>query len=281
MGWGWRILDWKPWLLWLAIGIWSQGSHGEDTPLLMGSVAMDVPSAMISRLTPLTNYLSEKTGKKVVFQVSPNLESAVYDLGAGRTQIAYLTPVAYIEAREKFGVLPLAAPLTHGKDTFRLVIVVRQHSNIHSVKDLKGKKFALGDEKALLQQAVVNGAGIRLTELGAYAFLKHYDTIAKAVLRGDFDAGILKDTVAEEYSKSGLRVIHVSPPLAAYLFAVNAKVPKETITLLRNALLSLKPDTQEGRAVLTALDEGYDGFAESTDEKYDPIRKLIAPFRKK
>ena len=277
---GWHILGWKQLLL-LAIGFWSAGVFGQDNPLLMGSVAMDVPSVMVSRLTPLTRYLSDKIGKKVVFQVSPNLESAVYDLGAGRTQIAYLTPVAYIEAHEKFGVLPLAAPLTHGKETFRLVIVVKQDSNIRHVKDLKGKKFALGDEKALLQQAVVCGGGIKLTDLGAYAFLKHYDTIAKAVLRGDFDAGILKDTVAEEYGKLGLRVIHSSPPLSSYLFAVNAKVPKQTVTLLRNAMLSLKPDTPEGRAVLSALDEGYDGFAESTDEKYDSIRKLIAPFRKK
>lgn len=276
----WQMVKWMRSLLLIA-SIWPLMSLGANDTLLMGSVAMDVPSAMVSRLTPLANYLSKKTGKNVVFQVSPNLESAVYDLGAGRTKIAYLTPVAYIEAQEKFGVVPLAAPLTHGKDTFRLVIVVRQDSPIHNVMDLKGKKFALGDEKAVLQQAVVSEGGIKLTDLGAYAFLKHYDTIAKAVLRGDFDAGILKDTVAEEYSKAGLRVIHVSPPLSSYLFAVNAKVPKETVALLRSAMLSLKPDTTEGRAVLSALDEGYDGFTGSTDEKYDAIRKLIAPFRKK
>ena len=120
--------------------------------IYLGSVAMDVPAAMVQRLTPLTNYLSKKTGLKVSFRASPNLGSAVNELGNDQTQIAYLTPVAYIEAHDKFKVKPLVAPLTHGKDTFNLVVAVHQDSNIHSMADLNGKSFALGDEKALLQR---------------------------------------------------------------------------------------------------------------------------------
>ncbi len=69
----------------------------------MGSVAMDVPAEMIRRLTPLSEYISLKTGLNITFRASPNLASAVDDMGAGSTQIAYLTPVAYIEAHEKYG----------------------------------------------------------------------------------------------------------------------------------------------------------------------------------
>ena len=64
--------------------------------LFLGSVAMDAPEAMARRLVPLTRYLSDKTGYRVTFRASPNLGSAVYDLGSGFTQIAYLTPVAYV-----------------------------------------------------------------------------------------------------------------------------------------------------------------------------------------
>ena len=251
------------------------------TDLFLGSVAMDVPAEMVRRLTLLAKYLSSKTGYNVLFRASPNLNSAVEDLGTGNTHLAYLTPVAYIEAHEKYSAAALVSPLTHGKATFNLVIAVRNDSPVKAVQDLRGKTFAFGDEKALLQPAVVMGAGIKLEDFASYAYLKHYDNIAKALLNGDFDAGILKDTIAEKYKLQGLRIIHVSPPLASYLFAASSRLPPETIARLKTALLALKPDTPENQAVLRALDPAYDGFAAAEDKDYQGIRKLIAPLQYK
>ena len=248
--------------------------------LYLGSVAMDVPAAMVQRLTPLTAYLSKKTGLKVSFRASPNLGSAVNELGKDVTQIAYLTPVAYIEAQDKYKAKPLVSPLTHGKSTFNLVVAVHQDSNIQNMTDLIGKSFALGDEKALLQRAVVVNGGVSLQQFSRFGFLKHYDNIAKAVLNKDFDAGILKDSSYEKFAAQGLRKIHTSPPLSAYLFAVNEKVPAETANKLRAAFLALKTDNAEGKEVLKALDLAYDGFVSVEDKDYDEVRKLIAPFQK-
>jgi len=247
--------------------------------IYLGSVAMDVPAAMVQRLTPLTAYLSKKTGVKISFRASPNLGSAVNELGKDFTQIAYLTPVAFVEAHDKYRARALVSPLTHGKDTFNLVVAVRQDSPIQTMADLKGKSFALGDEKALLQRAVVVGGGIKLEEFSKYSFLKHYDNIAKAVINKDFDAGILKDTSFEKYASQGLRKIHTSPPLSSYLFAVSERLPAETVKKLRAAFLDLKSDTAEGKAILKELDPAYDGFVVAEDKDYDTIRKLIAPFQ--
>jgi phosphonate transport system substrate-binding protein len=247
--------------------------------LYLGSVAMDVPAAMVQRMAPLTQYLTKKTGIKVTFRASPNLGSAVHELGKDFTQIAYLTPVAYIEAHDKYRARPLVSPLTHGKDTFTLVVAVKQDSPIKTMADLKGKSFAFGDEKALLQRAVVVNAGVALTDFSRFGFLKHYDNIAKAVLNNDFDAGILKDTIYEDFTAKGLRKIHTSPPLSSYLFAVSEQVPPKTAEALRAAFLQLKANTPEGKAVLKELDQGYDGFIAAEDKDYDQVRKLIAPFQ--
>jgi len=255
-------------------------AHAQEE-IALGSVAMDVPAAMVQRLKPLTTYLSNKTGLKVNFRASPNLGSAVNELGKDQTQIAYLTPVAYIEAYDKYKAKALVAPLTHGQATFNLVIVVHQDSPIQNMSDLQGKSFALGDEKALLQRAVVVNGGVQLHQLSRFSFLKHYDNIAKAVINKDFDAGILKDTVYEKFAAQGLRVIHTSPPLASYLFAVNDKLSEDSVKKLRSALLALKADNAEGKAVLKELDKGYDGFVPAEDKDYDTVRKLIAPFQKK
>lgn len=269
-------------LLMAILGLLTLPAHAAPGPeeIYLGSVAMDVPAAMVQRLTPLTVYLSKKTGIPISFRASPNLGSAVNELGKDFTQIAYLTPVAYIEAAEKYRTRALVSPLTHGKSTFNLVIAVQKDSSIQTMADLKGKSFALGDEKALLQRAVVVGGGIKLEEFSRFGFLKHYDNIAKAVLNKDFDAGILKDTSFEKYAAQGLRVIHTSPPLASYLFAVSERLPADTVKKLRTAFLELKDDTPEGKAILKDLDPAYNGFVVADDKDYDTTRKLIAPFQK-
>ncbi len=249
----------------------------EKTPageIHLGSVAMDVPAEMVKRLTPLTKYLSKETGLTVNFRASPNLDTAVEDIGKNITQIAYLTPAAYLEAREKYAVVPLVNPLSKGKSTFTLVIAVQKNSPIKAMSDLKGKKFAFGDKKAKLQPAVVVSSGFKLESFASYDYLNHYDNIAKAVINGDFDAGILKDSVAQSFA-SELRVIHTSPPLPNYIFAVSKDLPPKTIAKLKKAMLDLKNDSEEHKAILTGVEKNYDGFEAASDKDFDGIRKVL------
>jgi len=246
----------------------------------MGSVAMDIPVEMIKRMSALTNHLALNTNLNVRFRPSPNLGSAVDDLGTGQTQIAYLTPVAYIEARKKYGVIPLVAPTTQGRPSFSLVIGVKAGSGINAPAELKGKRFAFGDEKALLQKAAVESMGLKASDFPTFAYLKHYDNIAKAVLAGDFDGGILKDSVADEFKSKGIVVIGSTAALPSYIFAVHPGMPVAVRNQLRDALLALKKTTPDGSATLEAFDKAYDGFVVVDDPAYDTVRKLIQPFQK-
>jgi len=246
----------------------------------MGSVAMDIPVEMIKRMSALTNHLALRTDLNIRFRPSPNLGSAVDDLGTGQTQIAYLTPVAYIEARRKYGVVPLVAPTTGGRPHFALVIGVKAGSGITSPAGLRGKRFAFGDEKALLQRAAVESMGLKSSDFSTFAYLKHYDNIAKAVLAGDFDGGILKDSIADEFKSKGLVEVGSTAPLPSYLFAVHPGMPVAVRNQLRDALLALNKTTPERAATLEAFDKAYDGFVVVDDPAYDSVRKLIQPFQK-
>lgn len=252
----------------------------EDTTVTMGSVAMDIPVEMIKRLSALTNYLALNTGLNIHFRPSPNLDSAVDDLGNRQTQIAYLTPVAYIDAQRKYGVVPLVAPTIKGRPSFSLVIGAKAGSGIRSPADLKGKRFAFGDEKALLQKAAVASMGLGTADFSQFAYLKHYDNIAKAVLAGDFDGGILKDSVADDFKDKGIVVIGSTPPLPSYIFAVHPSMPVNVRNKLRDAFLTLKKDSPVGAVTLEAFDSSYDGFVVIQDNAYDSVRKLILPFQK-
>jgi len=260
---------------------WAKTSpQDQGARVTMGSVAMDIPVEMIKRMSVLTNYLALSTNLNIRFRPSPNLASAVEDLGTGQTQIAYLTPVAYIDARRKYGVLPLVAPTTNGRPFFSLVIGVKAASGINTPAELKGKRFAFGDEKALLQRAAVASMGLSPSDFASHAYLKHYDNIAKAVLAGDFDGGILKDSVADGFRSKGMRVIGSTAPLPSYLFAVHPGMPAAVRNQLRDALRALNKSTADGAATLEAFDSAYDGFTPIDDSAYDPVRALIQPFQK-
>ena len=100
------------------------------------------------------------------------------------------------------------------------------------------------------------------------------------MLAGDFDGGILKDSVADDFKNKGIVVIGSTPPLPSYIFAVHPGMPVAVRNKLRDALLALKKTTPDGSATLDAFDSAYDGFAVVDDQAYDPVRKLIQPYQK-
>ena len=158
------------------------------------------------------------------------------------------------------------------------MIVVKENSPIKSVEDLKGKSFAFGDERALLQRAAVVGSGISLKDFKEYRFIGHYDNIARAVMNNDFDAGILKDTMAYKWEGKGLRILHASPALPPYNIVASKNVSKKVLNELKQVFLSLDKNNPEHLKVIKAVDKKYDGFAATNDAEYNIVRKLVAPF---
>ncbi|MCW8964869.1 MAG: PhnD/SsuA/transferrin family substrate-binding protein [Gammaproteobacteria bacterium] len=254
-------------------------TYANETELLFGSVAMDIPAMMHKRLSPLTMYLSEVLNRTVSLRLSPNMGDAIHEISNANVDIAYLTPVAYLEAHKRGNAKLIARTVTNGKAFFRLMIVVKQDSPIQSVNQLIGKSFAFGDQKALLQRAVVVGSGVKLMDFEEYKYLGHYDNIARAVSIGDFDAGILKDTTALKWEKKGLRILYASPALPPYNISVSSKVDDDTLKSLKKAFLSLDPGNPEHMKIIKALDKKYDGFAPTSDAEYDVVRQLIKPFK--
>jgi len=250
----------------------------ENDTIRFGSVAMDVPAVMEKRLLPLSNYLSARLKMPVVLKLATDMPMAINEISKGAVEISYLTPVAYLRAHEQGGAQLVAKTITLGKASFKLMIVVREDSPIKSIADLTGKTFAFGDRAALLQRAAVVGSGMPLEQLGSYDFLGHYDNIVRAVLNKDFDAGILKDTMAYKWQGKGIRILYATPDLPPYNIAASKNVDPKTLHKLQNAFLELNLKNPDHLPVIKALDKNYSGFASTSDTEYDIVRKLIKPF---
>jgi len=264
----------------LALVTTTNASADSQKELLFGSVAMDIPAVMHKRLKPLTRYLSDKLGRPVSLKLSPNMGAAIKEVADKNVDLAYLTPVAYLKAHAKGGAKIIAKTVTKGKASFQLMIVVKKDSPYKTVADLKGKTFAFGDKRALLQRAAVVGAGINMEDFSSYKFIGHYDNIARAVVNGDFDAGILKDTMAFAWQNKGLRILAESPALPPYNIAASGDIDDDTLAKLKDAFLSLDKNNPAHLKVIKAVDKKYDGFAATSDAEYDVVRELIKPFNK-
>lgn len=264
--------------LWLGSAMAAE--HDPAKVLYLGSVAMDIPAEMHRRLKPLTDYLGAELKRPVQLHLSADLNAAQGEVAHGRVDIAYLTPVAYLRAYDQGKVRLVAKTVTRNEHSFRLMIVVRHDAPMRTPRDLVGKSFAFGDPAAILQRAVVVGAGVKLEELGSYRFIGHYDNIARGVASGDFDAGILKDTTAYEWERKGLRILHASPELPPYNIVVSRRTSDELYSAIRRAFLGLDPANPTHARVIKSLDPSYSGFAPTSDAEYDVVRRLIKPFEK-
>ncbi len=265
----------------LLVSSLCSGAARADGEIRFGSVAMDIPAEMYRRLAPLTKYLGDEIGQPVVLKLSPSMTKAVEDVSSGAVDFAYLTPVAYIRAHALGKTRLVAKMVTAGKGSFQLMIVVREDSPIKGVADLAGRTFAFGDKAAILQRAVVAGAGLPLEKLGKYEYVGHYDVIARKVRDGDFDAGILKDTTALAWEGKGLRILYRSPHLPPYCVVASRKVDEGLLKKAREAFLRLDEKDPARRPIIQALDKEYNGFAQVADAEYDVVRRLIAPFEKR
>ena len=254
----------------------ASADHGT---LRFGIVPLESPAEMYRKFSPLAAYLSEALGRKVELKVAPDFESAVGELGKGITDFSYLTPSTYIQARTAYGARVLVKALRGGKPFHHSVIVAKANGTVKSLKDLRGRSFAFGDINStsshLMPRAVLQEEGIELKDLSYYNFLGHHHDVAHAVLKGDFDAGGIMESIAQKFRGEGLAFIKVSPDIPEFNITVREGIEPEVEAGLRKALLALSFHNPRQKAIIESIDASYTGFMEAEDGDYSQIMELM------
>jgi phosphonate transport system substrate-binding protein len=244
------------------------------------------PRIMYQLYQPFIDYLNEATPYQFEIKLSRVYEDTIERLGNGEVMIASCGPVSYIKASEKYPVRPILRALSKdGKPYYRGIIIVRRDSPIRELKDLKGRSFAFGQvwstASHILPEYYLLKENIRLKDLKGYSFLRHHDSVVNAVLKGQFDAGAVKDIVAYKYQDEGLRLIFFTDPIPTVPIVVRKDAPAEMVQLVRAALLRLDPQNPIHQKKMARWDEEFKyGFTEASDSDYDSIRKVLRTMEK-
>ena len=246
---------------------------GTRPPLVLIIPPVENVTVMYARFLPVKAHLEAATGRTIVLKVARTHEEAVDSIGAGQVPLAYLDPSAYIEARHRSGVVPIAKTIVGGISTFRSVIVTRADSPITRIIEGRNKRLALGaapsSSSSLIPAVMFQEVGITLSQFGSVDYLEQEDRIALSVLARRHDLGGLSEGVARKYAADGLRIIKTSESTPQYVVCASAGLPPELRSTLRRALLSFAASRS------AADSQGLEGFAPTEDRDFDVVRVMI------
>lgn len=125
----------------------------------------------------------------------------------------------------------------------------------------------------MIPRAMLREEGVELSDLSYYNFTGAHDEVARAVLRGEFDAGGLMESTARKYPE--LPVLKVSEKVPDLNICCHGLGSEERRTV-REAFLALDAKTPEGASVLHAIESGCSGFAASADADHDGMRGMMS-----
>jgi phosphonate transport system substrate-binding protein len=264
------------------------GKHSKEV-VYFSAITLYHPIVMYQRYQPLMDYLTKNTQYRFELKLSQDYRDIIKFLKNNKVQVALLGGVTYTVAKKEFGVIPILRPLGEdGKPFYRCVFVTREtNKKINTLFDLKGKSIAFASKLSTSGNLaplyhIYSKGGLKLGDFSRYENLKYHDSVAREVLRGNFDVGAVIDSVANKFKNRGLKVISVTDPIPGLPIVVRADVPDEVVNAIKKALLALDYNNPEHRKIMEQWDEEFRyGFAEAKDSDYDSIRRMIDYLGKK
>lgn len=246
---------------------------------IIGIVPYFTADKIFQLYNPFILYLNENTPDRWELKLGKTHDELVGGLCAGEIDIAYLGPVPFGKALKACDARPLLLSLgADGKPFYRSVIVTTD-PRIISLRDLRGKKFALFEKSTAsyyLPLKMLADEGLARQDVDPVLFVSQ-DKIVTALLAGEIAAGGLKESLYEKFKGAGLRALKFSKPLPQFVYAAGPRLPPEAATALTAALLKVQPLGREAdRELVRYWDpELAFGFAAPAAGFTDDVLKLL------
>jgi len=249
--------------------------HAADRTINIGVV---IDEATQQEREPLRAYLTKALGRPVSIRAPDTYRETVANLADGSYDFACLGALMYIRAHAKYGVIALVQRTADLQ--YHSVFITGAGSSIHSLSDLKGKRFAFGDIDStsghLMAYRELKQAGINPETDLRFRYSGSHPATAALVATGVVDAGAIDEQVFDFLIRKGkldrrkVRVFYTSTPYVDYVYVARKDVPAAERERFARALLALKEGKDD--QVLNALHA--EQFVVANDEEYAPTRQI-------
>lgn len=254
-------------------------SEKEKITVYIGVISRYPPNIIFKGYQPIIDYLNQNEKFQFELKLSTSYSETVNQLINGNVAVAFFGTLLYINAHERYGIIPILKPLNEDfKPFFKSVVFTKSNSSIASIKDLKGKRVALPSSESF------SGNWLIKYELLKYNILEkdikeiknfaYHQNVIYQVLNGDFDAGVVKDRVIKEYEERKIKIIEYSEPVPGSPIVAAQNYDPEIIGVIKSQLLKIDLKQRKYQELLKSWDKEFIyGFVEANDGDYDLIRK--------
>ena len=221
----------------------------------IGVVSRFAPNIIYRLYQPIMDYLNANSDRHHELLLSESYQDAALNLDQGQVQASFLGAWMCHQLPVDSGLMPVAMPVnSEGVSRFNVVLVTTENSSIHSLADLKGRKVAVPSDQAFsgnwLQNGGLESVGLEVADLDSIQHFQHHETVIWQVLRGDFDAGVVKENLALKYQAQGLRTVAYSPAIPGPPLVICTKNQSDEVQDLIRLLLALDRANARDQALM-------------------------------
>lgn len=234
--------------------------------------------------------LEEATGYSIKLSVPSSYIAVVEAFGTKKADVAVMNTFGYLLAHSKYSVEAKLMVTRFGRDSYKSQIIVHADSDIKTLEDLEGKKFAYVDPASasghLLAKNLFKKKGITL---GQTMFSQKHDSVVTMVYQKQVDAGAtfyspLRDGKIQDARRlvrtqfpdvqDKVRILSLTDPIPNDPIIFRKEMDEEMKTKLVDAFISFM-ETPKGKKTFEDL-YLVDGVLKVDDSAYDSVRKLLS-----
>ncbi|AEF55892.1 phosphate/phosphite/phosphonate ABC transporter substrate-binding protein [Marinomonas posidonica] len=223
----------------------------DPSTLVFTYTPVEDPAVYKDAFSDFQKYLSDVTGKKVVYYTVHSNAAEVEALRSGRLHIAGFStgPTGY--AVNLGGLVPIAVKGTEESfQGYNLITIVRQDSDIHKMTDLKGRVVAHTSASSnsgnLAPRAIFPALGITPDKDYNVKYSGKHDQSVMGVLSGDYEAAPVASDVfkrmvdAKRINKEDFRIIYTSPRFPTSSFGYAHDLNPELVEKIKKAFFTFR-----------------------------------------
>jgi len=254
---------------------------GKKEVVHVGVVSRYPPAVIYQGYQPIMDYLTQNSEYTFELRLSSSYHETVQQLVRGEVTAAFLGSVVYARERKNAGLQCILKPLGEdGEAWSHTVLVALTESPIQNLADLRGKKVALPSQDSYsgiwLPSFLLPEHGIRDQELASLHHFLHHQTVVFQVLKGNYDAGVVKESIAEEFLPRGLRILFRSQPIPTSPLVTTKKCDPNIVRSIQEALLRIDVRLPDHKEMVARWDKDLaNGFTVATDRDYDALATLL------
>ncbi len=244
-------------------------------PLVFSALPLKNEQATFQAFGPMVAYLEKTLHVKIHYRYFPTYENLLEAIGREEVDLAYLGPLPYVLLQqENPSLTPLVVFNESDGHPFYTCALIAYGPQPKNVSFQKKATFALTDPRSTCGYLAVSGLlaerGVALEEQ-YYRYLGRHDTVALAVVRGEFAYGGVKKSIADEYGHLGIETLLQTPLLPGFSLVANAKtVPEALRQKIQKALLEASIMETMGWAPAIRR-----GTVAANDGMYEEVRTLL------